>query len=103
MLGESFSSSKASMPEVITEYKLIKMYNNGVQPSDIEDRLNQFVQWRIQGYNQSKFLFDDFVNDFQLFSREDFERLNKVNINNLRDCLRANGVYIKKGRFVFIA
>ena len=43
MLDKSFLFLKAFISEVIIEYKLIKIYNNEVQSSDIEDRLNQFI------------------------------------------------------------
>ena len=62
MAGESVS--KKPMADVITEAELTEMHDNEVDLSDIKDRLNQFVQWRIRGYNQSKSLSDDFADDF---------------------------------------
>ncbi len=89
----------------MTERELKDMLNRGAKPSDSKESLEQFVRWRIQQYNVHKWttLSDDFADDFKLLAREDFEAIDKDAITALRNCLRANSVYIKKGRFVPIA
>ena len=77
----------------------------GAKPPDTKEVLEQFVLWRIQQYTTHKFttLSDVFADDFAQYVREDFEALDKDVITSLRDCLRANGAYVKKGRGLSMA
>ncbi|KAF6229782.1 hypothetical protein HO173_011212 [Letharia columbiana] len=70
----------------------------GAKPPDNKEELEKFVRWRIQQYKIHKFttLSDVFADDFALYVREDFEVLSKDAITSLRDCLRANGAYVKE-------
>ena len=102
MTGESSMTAST-----ITKNELENMHNIGADPSDIKERLNQYIKWRIQIYTANKWtnitLFDAFVDDFQLFNKEGFEKLRKTILVALRDCLRKNEVYVKRGRGYFIA
>ena len=92
--------------ESMTERELKNMLEKEVKPMDnTAKRLEQFVHWRIRKYTLHKWktLSDVFADDFQHFDKESFEALDKDNITELRDCLRTNKVYVKKGRGVPIA
>ncbi len=92
-------------PEAMTEQELEDMLDNGVSPSDTKERLIQFVNWRIQQYTIRKYeaLSTVFADDFEQFTKEDFHKLGKTIITDLRDCLRKNGVYVQKARLYSIA
>ena len=97
------SSKLAARNNIMTEDELNNMLSKGVKPKEeIKVTLTQFVRWRIQTYEQHKWrnLSDIFAEDFQQFVKEDFETLDKDTLYSLRDCLRANGVYIRRGRGV---
>lgn len=105
-------SSETPTTDTMTERELRDMLSKGVKRTDSEERLNQFVRWRIQEYTLHKwndYLSDIFAEEFtqqqpfQHFVKEDFEKLSKDNIRALRDCLRTNGVYVQKGRKISIA
>ena len=91
---------------IIIEDELKDMQDNEVIPSDLKDRFNQFVRWKIQQYTLNKwkktFSFT-FVDDFsQFIIKENFDVFKKVDIIILRDCLRENGVYVKKTRLYLV-
>ncbi|CAF9941899.1 MAG: hypothetical protein ALECFALPRED_009376 [Alectoria fallacina] len=92
---------------IMTEDELKDMQDNGITPSDPKDKLNQFVRWRIQQYTLNKWkktLSITFAEDFsQFITKEDFDVLKKTDIIALRDCLRENGVYVKKARLYPVA
>ena len=99
-------SSKMQDNITMTKDELEDMLENGITSSDPKERLNQFVLWRIQQYtlNKWKTLSAIFSEEFQQFTaKEDFEAIKKFNITMLRDCLRNNGVYVKKARLYPIA
>ena len=89
----------------MTLHQLEDMLSKGAEPTDTNERLEQFVLWRIQEYNENKWdaLSDIFAEEFQQFAKEDFETLSKKTLYGLRNCLRANGVYVKKGRGVLMS
>ena len=90
----------------MTERELNNMLFKGVDPKkETIETLTQFVRWRIQAYEQHKWdsLSNIFVEEFQQFVKEDFDTLDKGELYSLRTCLRANGVYIRKGRGVAIS
>ena len=82
----------SSSIDIITERELKNMLLKGVKQTDSEERLNQFVRWRIQEYtlhkwnNLSEIFAEKFTqqNKFQHFVKEDFEKLSKDNICVLR-------------------
>ena len=96
---------------IMTERELKDMLSKGVKQTDSEERLNQFVRWRIQEYtlhkwnNLSEIFAEEFTQQskFQHFVKEDFEKLSKDNICHLRDCLRINGVYVQKVKEISVA
>ena len=98
-------SSETPPADTMTGRDLEKMLNKGVKPSDTDERIEQFVRWRIQDYNENNWesLSDIFAEEFRLFAKEDFEALSKEQQYGLRNCLRNNGVYVKKGRGVSMA
>ena len=69
------------MINIIIEDKLKDIYNNGVNSSNIKERLDQFIRQRIQKYITNKqtgiTLFDTFINDFYLFNKKGFKKLKK--------------------------
>ncbi|KAF6225334.1 hypothetical protein HO173_012819 [Letharia columbiana] len=97
--------SSETPPDTMTLHQLKDMLNKGVEPTDTDERIEQFVSWRIQDYNENKWesLSDIFAEEFRLFAKEDFEALSKEQQYGLRNCLRNNGVYVKKGRGVSMA
>ncbi|KAF6227508.1 hypothetical protein HO173_012248 [Letharia columbiana] len=97
--------SSETPPDTMTLHQLKDMLNKGVEPTDTDERIEQFVRWRIQDYNENKWesLSDIFAEEFRLFAKEDFEALSKEQQYGLRNCLRANGVYVKKGRGVLMS
>ncbi len=104
MAPEQKPESSKTPKDTMTERELEDLLSKGVKPSDAEE-INQLVRWRIQEYTLHKWksLADIFADEFQLFIKEDFEKLSKDNIRGLRDCLRTNGVYVQKGRGISIA
>ena len=102
MAGESSTTAST-----MTENELEDMHDTGADPSDTKERLNQYIKWRIQTYTANEWtnttLSDALADDFQLFDREGFEKLRKTILVALRDCLRKNGVYVKRGRGYSIA
>ena len=59
-----------------------------------------FVDWRLSTYKengQKGFdLWENFINNFKLFTRDILNGLNKDRLKKIRDYLRENGVYIRK-------
>lgn len=97
------NNTKNNINNTMTERELNNMLSKGVDPKkETIETLTQFVRWRIQAYEQHKWdpLSDIFAEEFQQFVKEDFDALNKAELYSLRTCLRANGVYVRKGRGV---
>ena len=81
------------------------LFNEVILKNEIKETLIQFIRWRTQVYEQRKYrsLSDIFAKDFQQFNKDDFKSLNKDTRYSLRDCLRANEMYIRKGRGVTVS
>ena len=97
------NNTKNNINNTMTERELNNMLSKGVDPKkETIETITQFVRRRIQAYEQHKWdpLSDIFAEEFQHFVKEDFDALDKAELYSLRTCLRANEVYVKKGRGV---
>ena len=100
---ENIDENNIKNNNTMTDDELNNMLFKGINPKDVfKETLSQFVRWRIQSYNQHKWnlLSDIFAEEFQNFTRDDFEILSKETQYSLRTCLRANEVYVRKERGV---
>ena len=73
-----------------------------------EADITQYTEWRISVYEgmvwrRPEDLVDYYADDFKDFTRDTFNICPSDVLKRLRDCLRKNGIYVRKGRGVQIA
>src|ERR1700722_16728803 len=59
-----------------------------------------FINWRLLIYKKKGWkgfdLWESFINDFELFTKNTLNDLGKDQLKKIRDYLRENGVYVRK-------
>ena len=74
---------------------------------DSPEELDALIEWRLQVYGQKRWrdwqLWNNFQEDFATFTKETFKVAAPGVIRDLRDFLRANGVFVQMGRGLKIA
>ena len=89
--------------------KLANKWKQGTsKPSEASTKeIEQFIYWRIDKYKEfgwkNEDLSEAYASDFQHFTKDEFDRCSNDPIRRLRNVLRAQGVYIRKGRGINIA
>ena len=89
--------------------KLAYKWKQGTsKPSEASiEEIEQFIYWRIDKYKEfgwkNEDLSEAYASDFQHFTKDEFDKCSDDPIRKLRDVLRAQGVYIRKGRGINIA
>ena len=67
--------------------------------TDIKE-VKAFVDWRLSIYKENGWkgfdLWENFINDFESFTKDILDSLGKDQLKKTRDYLRENGVYIQK-------
>ena len=93
--------SRQQSPDPSIASMSTKRWRNGIDLETADnDEIEGFIEWRIKVYKRKEWrgkdLWEVFEEDFEGFKKETFQGGGRDATRELRDCLRAKGVYIPK-------